>query len=279
MTPSPPAPIDLQAISQGLARDTEGIWRAAQSERVSYLEEGNALCFELEEKSFWFAHRNACLNAVVRRFPPAGTIFDIGGGNGYVAQSLISAGFETVLLEPGESGVRNAAQRGLPHVICGTLKSAQFEDRSLPAAAIFDVLEHVEDDAGFLKEIARCLVDRGRLYITVPSYEWLWSHDDVTAGHFRRYTLSQLEGRLRAAGFTPLFASYFFAFVPLPLFLMRSLPSLFGRRSLTQRSYKNLHRSDAGVLLGRTLAFERRRIERGATVPIGSSCLLVAEKR
>jgi SAM-dependent methyltransferase len=267
-----------QNVSRGLTPGEDGVWFAAHREPISYLEEGNALCFELEEKSFWFAHRNACVEAVVRRFPPRGAIYDIGGGNGFVSRSLSQAGFECVLVEPGETGARNAARRGLPGVICGTLQGAQFLDASLPAAAIFDVLEHIEDDARFLSELVRCMAPGGRLYITVPAFEWLWSHDDVTAGHFRRYTLSQLENRVRAAGFTPLFASYFFAMLPLPLFLLRSMPSLFGKRPLAPRTYKDLHQPRAGVLPDRLLAMEQKRIERGATLPFGSSCLLVAEK-
>ncbi|MDB6151975.1 MAG: hypothetical protein JWL90_428 [Chthoniobacteraceae bacterium] len=270
---------DPRKISHGLTRGEDGVWFTDRREPVSYLEDGNALCFELEEKSFWFAHRNACITSIVRRFAPSGAIYDIGGGNGYVSRSLIEAGFECVLVEPGQVGALNAARRGLPRVICGTLQSAQFLDDSLPAAAIFDVLEHIDDAAGFLNEIARCVMPGGRLYITVPAFEWLWSHDDVTAGHFRRYTLDRLEASVRAAGFTPLFASYFFAILPLPLFLLRTLPSFFGRRRLAPRTYKKLHQPRTGRLPGHLLNLEQKRIERGAALPFGSSCLLVAEKR
>ncbi len=276
---TPTAAADPRALAAHLKRGEDGVWYAGEREPISYAEDGNAQCFELEEKSFWFAHRCACLRAVVRSFPPAGAIFDIGGGNGFVAKTLIDAGFETVLVEPGETGARNAARRGVPTVICATLATAKFADSSLPAVGMFDVLEHVEDDEGFLREVHRCLAPGGRLYLTVPAFSWLWSHDDVSAGHFRRYTLASLSERVKAAGIAPLFASYFFSILPLPLLALRSLPSLFGRRALPPQSYGKLHKPRARGLTDRVWESELRRIENGRAIAFGSSCLLVAEKR
>ena len=81
---------------------------------------------------------------VVERFRPQGTIVDIGGGNGFVAGKLVQAGFPTVVVEPGETGARNAARRGVTTVICATLEAAHFRAASVPAACVFDVLEHIE---------------------------------------------------------------------------------------------------------------------------------------
>ena len=274
-SPVRPAPTSLPGQ---LERGEDGIWYAHEREPVSYLEEGNEVCFELEEKSFWFQHRADCLTSIVRRFPPSGAIFDIGGGNGFVSRTLIDAGFDAVLIEPGEAGARNAAKRGIDTVICATLSTANFAANSLPAAGIFDVLEHVEDSAGFLGEIERCLAPKGRLYITVPALPWLWSDDDVAAGHFRRYTLPGLCEEVKATGFTPLYRTYFFSPLPLPLLALRCIPSLFGKRRLPRKTYSGLHRLRATWLTDRIWAVERSRINAGRTIPFGSSCLLVAEK-
>jgi hypothetical protein len=67
-------------FSNHLERRDDGIWYADTRESVSYLENGNDICFELEEASFWFQHRSACVVGLVERFAPAGTIYDIGGG-------------------------------------------------------------------------------------------------------------------------------------------------------------------------------------------------------
>jgi SAM-dependent methyltransferase len=275
----PAATFDPRLLGGNFERGADGVWYAPERVPVSYPKEGNADCFEFEDDSFWFAHRGACLGAVLRRFPPAGELFDVGGGNGFVARKMIDAGFPTILVEPGEEGVRNARQRGLPAVICATLASAHFNPGSLPAVGLFDVLEHIENDAEFLGEIHRCLISQGRLYITVPAFSWLWSDADVAAGHFRRCTLAGWRNRVEAAGFAALFTSYFFSPLPLPLFALRALPSLFGRRAMPKREYARHHQARAHWITDRIWAAERRRLEHGHSIPFGSSCLLVLEKR
>src|ERR1700689_4932198 len=80
--------LDLMKFAESLRLDADGVWRGRSTEPVSYPAEGNNACFALEDSSFWFAHRNACLLALLRRFPAAGPFFDIGGGNGFVAAAI-----------------------------------------------------------------------------------------------------------------------------------------------------------------------------------------------
>lgn len=270
--------LDLAIFADGLQRNPDGIWRGFGAEPVSYPAKGNQECFALEERSFWFAHRNACLLALLKRFPTAGPFFDIGGGNGFVSAALQSAGgLPVVLVEPGPDGARNAQARGLRSVVQATLKEARFRPGSLPAIGFFDVLEHIEDEQGFLREVRRCLATGGRVYLTVPAGRWLWSDADVQAGHFRRYTSSSLRRALERAGFRPLFVSKMFSPLPLPLFLCRSLPSLFGHRPQPTRSYSSQHESRGRGVMERLWAWELARLARGQSIPCGTSCLAVAE--
>jgi SAM-dependent methyltransferase len=268
---------DLSQFTEGLQRGADGVWHGRGREPVSYPAAGNSACFALEDNSFWFAHRNACLSALLRRFPTAGPFFDIGGGNGFVAAAIESVGVPVVLVEPGADGVRHAQARGLRNVVQATLKEARFRDGSLPAIGLFDVVEHIDDEQTFLREIRRCLAPGGRIYLSVPAGRWLWSDDDVQAGHFRRYTCASLREALERAGFRPLLLSKMFLPLPLPLFLCRSLPSLFGRRRLPARSYSGLHRPRGRTLMDRVWQWEQSRLARGQSVPCGTSCLAVAE--
>ena len=251
---------------------------AADHEAISYLPGGNELCFGLEEDSFWFRHRSACITAIVRRFPPPGVIYDVGGGNGFVARHLIDAGFATTVVEPGEAGARNARARGVENVVCATLNKGEFPSGTLPAVGLFDVLEHISNETVFLAEVRRCLSPHGRLFLTVPAYSWLWSDDDAAAGHARRYTLASAHRTLRGAGFRPLYSSYFFSLLPAAIFAARTLPSCGGRRALPRHNYPALHRPRLSPLLERVWALELQRIAAGKVIPLGSSCLLVAEK-
>jgi len=117
------------------------------------------------------------------RFPPAGAIFDVGAGNGYVSSAIKNAGLPTVVIEPGLQGSMNAHRKGLNPVICSTLEDAGFKPHLIPAVGLFDILEHVEDNIGFLTTIKTLLIPNGRLYITVPAYNFLRSVEDDYAGH------------------------------------------------------------------------------------------------
>ncbi len=275
--------MQINQIAQGLILQENGLWCSDSTRDVSYPERGNEVCFDLEADSFWFTHRNKIIGAALGIFVPPEPFFDIGGGNGYVAQYLQELGHKVVLVEPGSSGALNAKMRGLDNVICSTVQEAGFLPASIPSMGMFDVLEHIEDDEGFLRELHVKLSDDGRLYLTVPAYSFLWSEDDRYAQHYRRYTLKNLCQKLRDTGFNILFNSYFFAPLPLPIFLSRTLPSLFGIRKAGElEDYKEQHSKDSEGFLSRmlfqALNVELRRITSGKTIPFGASCLVVAQK-
>ena len=56
-----------------------------------------------------------------------------------------------------------------------------------------DVLEHVDDDLGLLTAYLDQLERGGRVLITVPAFDFLWSNHDIFLEHKRRYTLKQVE--------------------------------------------------------------------------------------
>jgi hypothetical protein len=51
---------------------SDGVWYSSNNDAISYPEEGNEACFEVEDQSFWFRHRNDCIRELVRNFPPGG---------------------------------------------------------------------------------------------------------------------------------------------------------------------------------------------------------------
>ena len=183
---------DLSSLAPGLEHGPDGIWFAPRQAPVSYPEHGNAACLQVEDRSFWFRHRNRCIASVVRRFAPEGALLDIGGGNGYVSKGLTEAGIACALLEPGIDGAVAARARGVDPVICARLEDIGLAPGSLSAAGMFDVLEHIEDEADALEQVHALLRPGGPLLLTVPAYAFLHSADDVAAGHFRRYTLRSL---------------------------------------------------------------------------------------
>jgi len=276
--------LDMHTISAGLTLGGDGIWYASSRQEISYPPGGHSDCHGIEDSSFWFAHRNRCIATVVAAFPPkdAGAIFDIGGGNGFVSVALEKAGFDTVVVEPGPVGATNARGRGLRNVVCATIEAAGFKRASLPAVGLFDVLEHIEDDRAFLRTIKGLTVGNGRIYLTVPSYDFLWSREDVVAGHFRRYTRAQICTTLESAGLTVEFASYIFRFLPAPILLFRTLPYRIGLSKADDisgsvaRDHAPVASGLAAGLLNTILDPEIVNLRNKRAMRFGASCLVVA---
>jgi len=259
----------------GLERRPPGIWVAHRQGAVSYPESGNAACREIEDASFWFRHRNRCIVSTVERFPPAGTFLDVGGGNGYVARALEQAGIACTLVEPGLEGALAAHARGIDPVVCARLEDVAFVPQSFGAAGLFDVLEHIEDEAAALAAIRRLLMPGAPLFLTVPALQVLFSAEDVEAGHHRRYTAGQLARVLEQAGFKMRYRTYFFWPLPLPILLFRTLPSLLG----LHRSAAVEDHAPSGMaarLVERALDGEFQVVKRGGRLPVGASVLAVA---
>ncbi|MBJ6989006.1 class I SAM-dependent methyltransferase [Devosia sp. MC521] len=222
------------------------------------------------------------LSDAVGRFSSTGPILDVGGGNGLVAMALLDAGFPTIVVEPGPAAAAICVRRKVP-VIEATLQDLDLENGSLDAVGMFDVLEHIEEDGATLAQIHALLRPGGHLYLTVPAYRWLWSPEDVDAGHYRRYTRASLARVLREAGFEIQYQSYLFSALVAPLFIVRTLmgrlSALKAGRARQSASEHKLPDNFIGRLLGRSLSREARRISRGGTVKIGTSCFAVARAR
>lgn len=263
--------------------EKDGIHFSKKNSKVSYPESGNEKCFQIEQNSFWFSHRNNCIVEAVLKYCPKNIFFDVGGGNGFVAQGLESKGVSTVLVEPGMQGCLNAKKRNIENVICSTLEDALFYNNSIPAIGLFDVVEHIENDVEFLIKVHNLLVDNGFVFITVPAYNMLWSNEDEQAGHYRRYTRKALEEKLKNVGFKIEYSTYIFSILTIAVFLFRVVPSKLGlsKKSNNLDKHKKQHESKKGLVdkaLSWIWEMELDKIRKGKIIPIGGSCFLIARK-
>jgi hypothetical protein len=266
--------IDIEKITRGLIRGADGIWYSASDSKISYPEKASQDCFSVEDNSFWFSHRNNCILNALDLFPDMLTVFDIGGGNGFQGMAMQAKGLEVILIEPGKFGAKMAQNRGLTHVICSSLQDAGFAQNSMMAASLFDVLEHIEDDEKFITDLHTLLQPSGKLILTVPAFMALWSNVDQIAGHHRRYTLKTLENLLTSAGFKVVYKTYIFSLMVFPLLFLRALPSRLGLLKLKSRP-QDLQRNS--FFITKILNMELGYLTKGKSLPIGTSCLVVAE--
>ena len=153
---------------------------------------------------------------------------------------------------------------------------------------LLDVLEHIKDDGHFLGLLNRKMKENGRVVITVPGFMSLWSSEDVSGGHFRRYQKDDLIELAELCGFRVMYCSYFMSFLYLPVLIIRVW---FERIGLIKRRE---HRSSEEKMTIRKKQFEKKKgiigsfllllekielkkLESGG-VPFGSSIVMVLEK-
>ena len=79
------------------------------------------------------------------------------------------------------------------------LNQLPFAEASFDFVALLDVVEHVEDDAGALSEVARVLRPNGRFLLSVPLHPANWTAFDAIVGHYRRYSPSEIRSLLQEA--------------------------------------------------------------------------------
>ncbi len=150
---------------------------------------------------------NTWMSDTIQRF--VGTrVMEVGAGIGNITRRL-SPGRQRYLATDLDAEhlarlrVRFQGRPNLTTAQCDLSSSASFA----PHAGQFDtvvclnVLEHIEDDLGGLRNIHSALASGGRAIILVPQDQSIYGTLDKVLGHFRRYSESQLRARMEEAGF------------------------------------------------------------------------------
>lgn len=158
----------------------------------------------------WELSRADMVLRLVNGQPSPTTYADVGSGDLYFARRLQR---ETNALVYAIDVNYQAQSIEGELVICTDLN--QVPSASVDCALLMDVLEHAADDAALLHAVQRILAPAGRVLITVPAHDFLWSQHDVFLGHYRRYNRETLTRLLRHGQLDPIECFYFYS---LPFF-------------------------------------------------------------
>lgn len=224
----------------------------------------------LEDEHWWFAGRRRIVSEILSRLvglKRGSAILEAGAGTG--GNLAMLSGFGDVdAFEYDEAARQIARRKSGREVEFGMLPGqVPFADRRYDVIVLLDVLEHIEDDGATLAALAERLGDGGRIVVTVPAFQSLWSHHDETHHHFRRYTRSTLSEVAAKAGLHVERSFYFNSFL-MPLAVgVRKLKALLGKDSPDDAIPGRI----ANAVLQRILATERYLIGR-FPMPAGLSC-------
>lgn len=131
-----------------------------------------------------------------------GRLLEVGSGAGAMLADLSRMGHHCDALETSPDarrmvGLINGGDSNV--AVHGEARNGW--DGVFDTVLAMEVLEHIEDDGGALRDWAGWLRQDGRLVLSVPAHPRLWNASDVWAGHFRRYTRDGLRRVVEAAGF------------------------------------------------------------------------------
>lgn len=59
--------MNIADLSPVLRQDQHGIWVSSHAAEISYPSDGNSRCFHVEDRSYWFEHRNNVISDAVRK--------------------------------------------------------------------------------------------------------------------------------------------------------------------------------------------------------------------
>jgi len=148
---------------------------------------------------------------ILRRLLPAlpgPEVLNAGAGAGSLTVKMVEAGLRVTSIDASArlcDWTRAALEaRGAAAdnpVVTGDLQRLDLPTAAFDAAVCAEVLEHLDDDAAALAELARVLRPGGLLVVSVPANPYRYDWTDQWAGHRRRYTPGMLLERMRAAGF------------------------------------------------------------------------------
>lgn len=241
-------------------------------DRETYIAEATA-----EETHWWFVGRRRLFGREIRSLALAqdANILDVGTSTGTNLRMLRDLGFTNVSgLDASDEAIRFCQEKGFDYVHKGDACAMPFYDCSFDLVLATDVIEHLDDDVGALREIVRVLRPGGHVLITVPAFSSLWGLQDDVSHHKRRYRKQALNSLVTGASLH-IDRSFYFNFILfVPIWLARQALQFF---KPNVRSENQLNNTSLNHILGAVFDFDCK-IAPTFNPPFGVSILTLARR-
>ena len=197
-----------------------------------------------------------------------GPILEVGAGHGTFTESFAGIGPVTAI-EPGGYAAEVLAARYVDDERVATVDGVVADVAAEPifgSAVMINVLEHIEDDQGVLRDIGDRLQPGACLSIWVPAFQLLYSPFDTKLGHVRRYRKHELVADVREAGYDVVDARYV------------NMPGWFSWLLLVRVLRQEPTSATTVKIFDRWIVPVVRWVEDRVRMPFGQSVFLVARK-
>jgi SAM-dependent methyltransferase len=132
-------------------------------------------------------------------------ILEFGAGDGVFVRKMLANGLTIDCVEPDTGLQRELAP----------ISGKVFADITLVDSGSYDfiytvnVVEHIAELDGSLREMHRVLNPQGTLFVFTPAFRVLWTSLDDEVGHVTRFTRRTLSSALTSTGFIVSHVQYF----------------------------------------------------------------------
>ena len=223
-------------------------------------------------KHFWYVGRSEIILSFLKKYcDVSGKMLEVGCGKGDVLLHLKNKGVNIEGCDISDDALAILSEKTISYKLDVCNMNI---DRKFDIVGCFDVLEHIENDELALKNIYTSLKLNGKIILTVPACNLLWSNFDVLGKHFRRYNMSDLKEKIDRSGFRIIRVSYFMFFLFPIIFAMRFL----GQNATSEDDFIELNVvpvvNDVFLFIIKVEKF----LMRFWNLPYGSSIIMVAEK-
>lgn len=156
------------------------------------------------------------------------TFLDIGCGDGFLASNFVK-NFETYGIDISENALKKAEMQGIrTECIDLNIQKLSFENEFFDNVTCFEVLEHLTDPVGVIKEISRVLKKNGLFVVSVPNIlniinrifflfgnftdvmDIAHKNNELFSEHIKIFSQDKLEKLLKIENFEVLERHYFF---------------------------------------------------------------------
>lgn len=138
----------------------------------------------------WELSRVECVIEEVKKYHKGTKVLDIGCGDSYLDYQLINSIKDIDKIYGIDIYAKEEIKDG-KYIVVNDYK--KLNNKKFDMILMFDVLEHVEDDNDFLSNTVLPLLKKnGRIILTVPAYQCLFSKHDKKLKHFRRYNIKMM---------------------------------------------------------------------------------------
>lgn len=147
----------------------------------------------------------------IERRKRGGRLLDVGCGDGRFLAGALQRGWDAHGVDTSPGAIRSARRELGGRAVLTTLLKASYPAEHFDVVSLFEVLEHLPDVLGHLREIRRILKPEGLVCLSVPNFASLertvfrrwWAGLDAPR-HLQQFTPESLRFFLETSGFAVL---------------------------------------------------------------------------